>query len=321
MLKRLAPLVLAVCLMGVFAARAGEKKIRVAGVIFQEDQFMRLVLMGMRDEAAKHGNIEFVEGNSDNKPDKEIQLVNNYAISRIDALLITPVSATSSTQALNQALRRGIKVVQWNTACGVENVPFVESNQYALGVATGQACRQFIEEKLGGKAKIGILALAGLNPEQSHARRNGFWDQVKDMPGVELVAEQDAWLTEAAIRKAGDIMTANPDLDILWSANENGTVGITIAIKNAGKAGKIFAFGTDTSEQLLEQLKSPDNILQAITGQSPYDIGVTAMQFGIKLVEGGEVPLHTVVDVLPLRRDDAAGIAKFESDLKTRLGR
>lgn len=320
MLKRFVLLVLAVCLLGAFAARAGEKKLRIAGVIFQEDQFMRLVLMGMRDEAARHGNIEFVEGNSDNKPDKEIQLVNNYAISRIDALLITPVSATSSTQALNQALRRGIKVLQWNTACGAE-VPFVESNQYALGVATGQACRKFIDEKLGGKAKVGIIAFIGLNPEQSHARRNGFWDQIKDMPGVELVAEQDAWLTEAAIRKAGDIMTANPDIDIIWSANENGTVGTTIAIKNAGKAGKVYSFGTDTSEQLIEQLKSPDNILQAITGQSPYDIGTTAMKYGIMMVEGGDVPMHTVVDVLPLARADAAGIAKFESDLKERLGR
>jgi len=34
-------------------ARSDKKKI--AGIVFQEDQFFRLVLFGMRDAAAKHG--------------------------------------------------------------------------------------------------------------------------------------------------------------------------------------------------------------------------------------------------------------------------
>ncbi|HEY1923230.1 MAG TPA: hypothetical protein VGG44_10820, partial [Tepidisphaeraceae bacterium] len=40
------------------------KQIRMAGIIFQEDQFFRLILFGMKD-AAKKNNIQFLEGNSD----------------------------------------------------------------------------------------------------------------------------------------------------------------------------------------------------------------------------------------------------------------
>lgn len=322
MLKRLCLIALTLTMFGAsLAATAGEeKKMRVAGVIFQEDQFMRLVLIGMRDMAARIGNIEFVEGNSDNKPDKEIQLVNNYGISKIDALLITPVSATSSTQGLKQAMDRGMKVLQWNSKCGID-APFLESSQYDLGKETGLACRKYIQEKLGGKAKIALLTLKALVPEQSDQRRNGFWDQVKDLPGVELAAEQDAWLPEAALKRAGDIMTANPDLNIIWGANEGAAVGIVMAVRNAGKAGKIAVFGTDTSEQLTEFIKSDDNILQATTGQDPYKIGQMAMEYGVKMVKGEEVPAYTSVSVLPLTREKPEGIAKFEADLKTILSR
>lgn len=320
-MKRLCLLAVALVMFGAsLTAVAGEKKMRIAGVIFQEDQFMRLVLIGMRDMAEKIGDIEFVEGNSENKPDKEIQLVNNYTISKIDALLITPVSATSSTQGLKQAQSRGMKVLQWNSKCGID-APFVESSQYDLGKETGIAARKFITEKLDGKAKIAILALKALVPEQSDARRNGFWDQVKDLPGVELVAEQDAWLPEAALKKSGDIMTANPNLDIIWGANECATVGSVLAVRNAGKAGKVYVFGTDTSEQLLEFIKSDDNILQAITGQNPYLIGQMSMEFGAKMVKGEDVPEYSSVSVLPLNRESPSGINTFEADLKAILER
>lgn len=320
MLKRLCLVALAFALLGAaLTASAGERK-RIAGVIFQEDQFMRLVLTGMKDVADKHGGIDFVEGNSTNMPDKEITLINNFIQSRIDALLITPIGADSSVQALTQAMNRGIKVVQWNSRCDVDT-PFVESSQYDLGKETGQACRKFILEKLGGKAKIGILAFKSQVPEQSNQRRNGFWDQVKDLPGVELVAEQEAWLAEQGVKRGGDIMTANPAMNIIWSANEGGTVGSVMAIRNAGKAGQVYAFGTDTSEQLIEQLKADDNVLQAITGQDPYNIGKTSMEFGIKMLNGEEVPKYVSASVIPLRREDQAGIAKFEAELKELINR
>ena len=34
------------------------------------------------------------------------------------------------------------------------------------------------------------------------------------------------------------MLTANPDINLLWGANEGGTIGATMAVKNAGLAGK-----------------------------------------------------------------------------------
>src|SRR5579884_1741362 len=61
-------------------------KLRMAGIVFQEDQFFRLILFGMRDAATKH-NVELLEANSNNQPEKEFELVNTYASQHVDAIL------------------------------------------------------------------------------------------------------------------------------------------------------------------------------------------------------------------------------------------
>ena len=66
----------------------------MAGIVFQEDQFFRLVLFGMR-AAAKEAGVELLEGNSYNKPEKEIELVNTYVAQGVDAILISPLMVLS----------------------------------------------------------------------------------------------------------------------------------------------------------------------------------------------------------------------------------
>ena len=262
---------------------------KIAGMIFGEDQFFRLVQFGMKDAAEKAGARLFIS-NSNSQLDKEIQLVNTYIVRKVDAIVISPLSAKASATALKRAHDKGIKIITYNTTVE-EDIPqaYIESNQSDLGIQTGKAARKYIEEKLGGKAKIAILAFKTILPESSDARSGGFKSQITDLPAVEIVAEQDAWMPETALKKSGDILTANPDIDIIWGANEGATIGSVLAVLNAGKAGKIAVFGTDTSEQLLNFLLSDDNILQAVTGQRPFEMGYIAVESALKILQGQEV--------------------------------
>jgi simple sugar transport system substrate-binding protein/ribose transport system substrate-binding protein len=91
------------------------------------------------------------------------------------------------------------------------------------------------------------------------------------------------------VKKAGDILTANPDVNILWAANEGGTVGAVMAVRNAGKAGKVVVFGTDIGEQICDFLLARDNVLQAVTGQRPYEIGKMALENVVRVLKGDSV--------------------------------
>jgi ABC-type sugar transport system substrate-binding protein len=164
------------------------------------------------------------------------------------------------------------------------------------------------------KIKVATLAFKSQFPEISDARVNGFLDQIKGLPGVEVVAQQDAWLTEDAVKRAGDIITANPDIDIIFGANDGGTVGATLAVKNAGKAGQIATFGIDVSEQIADFLLSPDNILQASTGQQPYLMGYLSVDNAVKACKGEKVTKTIVVPALPLLRTEPETVKNFKTE-------
>jgi ABC-type sugar transport system substrate-binding protein len=293
-----------------------QPKKRIAGIVFQDDQFFRLVLFGMRDAAKKNG-VELLEGNSDNKPDKEVQLINTYIASKVDAIVLSPLSATASVSALARAHDKGITIVTYNTT--IENdlpVSFIESNQVDLGASTGRAARSYIEKKLGGKAKVAIISGRSQVPEQNSMRINGFESEILKLPGVKIVADQDAWLAEQAVKKVGDILTAHPDVNIIWAANEGGTVGAVMAVKNAGKAGKVVVFGTDNSEQLANFLLSDDGILQAVTGQQPFEIGSLAVEAAVHALNGETVEKKVSLPGSLLTREQPDEVRKFKARLK-----
>ncbi len=288
----------------------------IAGMIFQEDQFFRLVLFGMRDAARRNG-VELLEANSLGKPDKEIQLINTYVANNVDAIIVSPLSAQASISALSRAHEKGITVITYNTTVE-SDIPasFIESDQVGLGASTGRAAREYIEKHLGGKARIAILAFVTNAPEQSNMRTGGFKSEVTKLPGVSIVSEQDAWMPETAVKKAGDILTANPDVDILFAANEGGTIGSVLAVKNAGRADRVKVFGTDMGEQLTDFLLSDDNILQAITAQQPFVMGTKAVESALAVLDGKTVEKKVSLPGILLTRERPDEVRKFKQQLK-----
>jgi sugar transport system substrate-binding protein len=303
-------------LYGCSTKQKGPAKKRIAGIVFQEDQFFRLVIFGMRD-AAKKNDVELLEANSANKPDKEDQLINTYIANNVDAIAIAPLSAKSSVSSLERARQKGITVVTHNMTLESDVASAcIESDQFDIGASTGKAARAYIESKLGGKAQVAIIAFQSQLPEQSSLRTNGFKSEVTKLPGVTIVSEQDAWLAEQAVKKVGDVLTANPQVNIVYSANEGGTVGAVMAVKNSGKKGKVAVFGTDTSEQLAEFLLDDSNILQAITGQRPFEIGSMAIEAAVKVLRGEKVEKKVSLPGFLLTREKPDEIHQFKDRLK-----
>jgi len=154
-----------------------------------------------------------------------------------------------------------------------------------------------------------------LAPETASQRTKGFTDEVTKLPGVKIVAQQDAWFAPEAATAAEGMLTAHPETDMLWSANEGGTVGEVTAVRNGGKAGKVVVFGTDISEQMADFLLADDNILQAVTGQRPFDIGSMAVSTAIKAVNGEPVKKMTALDGILYTRTKPDEVKKVKQYL------
>ncbi|MCI8599107.1 MAG: sugar ABC transporter substrate-binding protein [Lachnospiraceae bacterium] len=300
-------------------AEASGAKGKVAGVVFQEDQFMKLLQLGYQN-AAEAAGYEFIPGNTNNDQGKEADLIHTYCEQKIAGIAISPLSEKTSEAGLKKAADEGIQISLSNTTYeGDFFAGCYSSDNYELGKSTGEAAKAYIEENLDGTANIAVIQYKSLLSEQSTARSSGFLDVVLELPGVTVVDDQDAWLQDKAITVVTDMLTAHPEIDLIFAANDGGTIGTVMAVQNTGNAGKIVVFGTDASEQMVSLLKDESNILQAVTGQDPYEIGMQTMQTLIDAIEGKDVSASrgqlTIVPGILLSRDDPDGLDTYLADL------
>ncbi len=282
----------------------------------QDDQFFRLNEIGMKDAAKKYG-VELLTGSATGALDKESSMVDTYAGRGVGAILVSPLNPKGSAPALKRAADKGVKILTYNNALPQ---PFVsgglQSDDVSLGTSTGKEASAFIQKKLGGKAKIALLEYVSQSADLGKLRPSGFKAEMKKLPGVQIVSEQDAWLAPDAERVATSLLNANPDINIIWGANEGATVGAVAAVRNAGKTGKVFVFGTDISEQLAGYLLSKDGVLQAVTGQKPYEMGYGTVEAAVKAMDGGKVEKRVVVPGQLYTRDNTAPATAFLEQVK-----
>jgi len=298
-------------------ASAKDKKFTIAGIVFQEDQFMQTVLMGMKSVADKNG-VNLLTANTANQISKEVEVVNTYTARKVDAICITYLDpAAASVPALKAAHDKGITVVSFNNKLAADfPVATIQSNNVSLGGGSGKAAAAYIKAHLAGKKviKVAIINYKAQLPPESNARQEGFWNEIKGIPGVTLVGEASAPVVEDAVKKAGDIITANPDLDILYGCNTGGTKGAVLAVKNSGK--KVAVFGIDLDKQMVSFLQAKDNILQASTAQDPFKIGAMSVDFAIRALKGQPVEKMVIVPGLTLTRTNPGAIAEFAKTVK-----
>lgn len=280
---------------------AGSGRPVVAAVLMQQDQFFRLNEKGMRAAAESLG-VDLRVQNAGGALDKEIAILDTFVTQRVDAILVSPLSMLASAPALGRAHERGIRIITYNNGVAAEFPACnVSSDQAALGRSTGRAAREYIERRLGGKARVALIGFASQLPEQGGARQAGFKREIEGLPGVVIVAEQDAWNAPEAATTVGEILGKSPD--VVWAANEGGTVGAVTAVMSAGKAGQVAVFGTDISGQLIDFLLAGDGVLQAVTAQKPLEMGRTAVEASVKLIRGEPVEREIVLEGVLFSRD------------------
>ena len=199
--------------------------------------------------------------NTNNDQTRETDALNTYLAQGVAGVAISPLNTQTSPATIADVMDAGMKVAICNNALDAfpGAVASYSADNYSFCHQTGEAAVKFIQENYGADEtiNIGVIQFKTQIPEQSADRVDGFFAAL-DEAGInyEIIADQDAWLQDMAVETAGDMISANPDLDIIYAANDGGTVGSVMAVENAGKAGEIFVFGTDGSEQIVDLLKT-----------------------------------------------------------------
>lgn len=284
---------------------------KIAAVVLIKDQFQRMLQITMKKTAERYG-ATVIEGQSGGELDNEVELINQYATG-VDGICIFPVSPTGSAAALENAAKNGIAIYCANMDLDYEwQTGYAKMDQYNIGEIVGEYCADYIKKNFPGKKpKTAIIQFAALIPELSTQRTSGFLSKTEDL--IEIVKDVDAWDADVSVNVAAEVINSHPDLDLIFCANEGGTVGTVMAVKNAGK--NIPVFGIDISEQLVNMLLDPDDILQALGGQDPIALGETSMRNLCLAMMGKEYETGLLLPGIPLTREDPGGAKAYLKEL------
>ena len=273
------------------AKEEAAEEIVVAGIVFQDDQFMNMLTKGYVD-AANEAGVKILTDNTNNDQAKETELINTYLAQGVKGLAIAPLNTDASVAALRAADEQGMKVALTNI--DLADAEFIvagyTSDDYTNCRLVGKEAAEIIKAKHGDETiKIAIVQFKSLLPDNSGNRVKGYLDSL-DEAGVkyEIVADQDAWLQDTALETASGILTAHPDVNVIITVNDGGTIGSTMAVQNAGLAEQIMVFGHDGSDQISSMILDDACPLQAVVAQDPYGQGYNAMTALIAAIKGGD---------------------------------
>ena len=296
------------------SATAASKPLTIGLIMLQGDEYFKNIELGLQKAVAADGGT-VVSANSSNDPGTEAAAVQNMIQRQVGALLIQPVSADASVASMKLAVAAGIPVICYGNCGGATADPtlvkgIAQSDNTALGTATGEAAAAYIKAKLSGSAKIGILNCDSA-AETCKLRKSGFKKALQDA-GVtaEYLADQEGYLADKATPVATNMLSANPGINLLWASNEGGTVGLVTAVRSS--ESKAAVFGTDISKQIAEFVIADDSILQATTGQDPVGTVEAAYAMAKDAVAGkASDPLENLLPGITYNRADPTTVNDY----------
>jgi ABC-type sugar transport system substrate-binding protein len=163
--------------------------------------------------------------------------------------------------AINKAVAAGIPTVVYDSDIpGASYHAFLGTDWYQIGQMQGEEMVKLI----GGKGKIAYMGILGLT--NMEAGFQGLLDIVKKHPGIQVVGKfDDKANVETAAKITSDLLAAHPDLAGVCGFDSNSGPGIALAVKEAGKAGKVKITTVDWEPEHLQLVQ--DGVIQMLAGQ------------------------------------------------------
>ncbi len=277
---------------------AAERPLTIGGIIYGDQNWSQGIRAAMRKTAAAQGVRLLLRKHSFDVAE-EARLLRELTRLRVDAMVISVQHPDASVPAVRAVRKAGIPVVCVGSCLNEQDAAdsigaFDESDPTLMGYRTGTYLAQWAAEHLAGPVRIGILNCDRF--PAGRARSEGFHAALADA-GLrwEAVANREGYIAGPAVPVARGIMTEYPGVQILWAANEGGTVAAVTAVRAMGRQGRVFVFGSDYGPTLAAMLADPDGVLQAVTAQTPDQLGEKSLLDALKLARGETLSIrHSV---------------------------
>lgn len=230
-------------------------------------------------EAAEAAGCELQIANANNDSAKQNSDIENFVSQGVTGLIVVAIDVNGVLPAVEQARSAGIRTVAIDAQLEEDAVDtFVGVDNEAAGAEAGQ---WVVDQGLAEGARYG--AVDARNSFIQNQREDAF-REVVDAAGATFTQAVDGEnVQEQAATAAQNLVTAQPDLDFVYTTGEPATVGAVAALDPAGSTKVI---GWDLTAEVIAGIDS--GLVTAVVQQDPRQEGVEAVNELAAILEGAE---------------------------------
>lgn len=263
------------------------------------------------NDGAKAQGFKLKETNANGDASQQFNDAINLPNQGVDVLILTPIDSNGITPAVQQANQKGVPVFTFDRgSSGGTITSFVETDN----VSAGKQAAKWIGDQLTqryGSPRGNVVDLQGLiGTTAAKSREEGFQEGMKAIPEAKIVANQEGGFDqEKSLNAMTNILQAQNQIDAVFGANDDNTVGALRAIdganryKPAGDPGHILIIGLDGTAQALDAIRQGKQ--DATISQNPIRMAERSLGF-IKdlVVDGKQVPAHDYWPTMLITKDN-----------------
>jgi len=217
--------------------------------------------------------------------DNQISILEDYINQGIDAIVLAALDSKALIPIVKRAVSRNIPMILIDSGIDSDDPESFIATDNVLGA---NMAARMLAKLIGFRGKVALIPFFPGTSTSIH-REKGFKEEIAKYPDIELVAVQYSQNDMAvAMAITENILTAFPDIDGIFAANEPGAIGASQAILARGLAGKVKIVGFDAAPNEIDALKK--NIIQALIVQNPFKMGYLGVKYAVDVIHGKKVP-------------------------------
>jgi ribose transport system substrate-binding protein len=290
-------------------AQAAGKKFRIAvSLPPANNAWQAKMLDSINEEVAKDTtNFEITVKNAVDDAD-QLNTMQTFKAGGYDLIAILPGNGTLMTPIVSDSFKSGTKIMVIDRPIEGDNFTVFYGGDNAQ---CGRNAAKYIGDRLKGKGQIAILrSYVGIPIDLQ--RYNGFMEVLKkDFPGIKVLVEGDGEFNQQAGLKAmSNILPAYPQIDAIFSQDDESAVGALTAIKNTNRKDVQFITGMGGSKSAFARMAAKDPLYGASMSYLPT-MGGHAVALAKKILQGEKFQKNNIEPTIVVT---SANVSKYMAD-------
>jgi len=218
----------------------------------------------------------------------QINTMETWLNQGIDAIVMCPPANDAMFEpTFAKAAAQGVPVFEYGFDLAMSRNGIVTSNIGYSQRLSAKAVGEWVAKHYKDQA-LRIAFVSGTKSEYTDLRAAGFKEGIKSHPDYQIVADQSGdWSREKAINVTENMLTAHPEINLVFAMYDEMALGAAAAIKNRGLQDKIAIVGYDTNIESYQAIK--DGVLQASVYNGTKQAGIFTAEIVKRYVMDGQM--------------------------------